>query len=638
MKSALLKNPIPTERIFFRSGGDGVPILTKNSSQSVMGVQSFGLPSGNSVGGSANKTFLGSIRMGDDDGNGPASAIVGGPGDIFFPYRAPERKYPSVSFETVGFNVFQPDSVQTAAATAALLQSIGDSRFKATEAAPFEDYFATQKLAKAVDDASRNAGLEDLGYSREIMRNLVATRRKASEDDFMRRALDAGMSAADAQTEVDNVRRANALAETKKVDDREYQSKLLIQRIAKSRGIMSSVNEPLTSSGAIENPQLNQRMADASGQPENAFGSSPLDRDRIFMTPDFYKRMLRKTALTQEAGDTMAALANATAQATGIVPTPSMLAGLEREAAITRARDAVASRLESATQRKITGPLAVILPPFETVLENAYGSKKAGSQSTFQLKSIDELNSFECFLALNQVCNLDPNKLPELRRILGPEQLRGRGDEPASNILMILKSVTSKLIGNSDISIPKLTSRSVQPKNIVQALESVKGMDKTQLREIQSYVSSSGYDAQFDMAFDGAPAGTPLPPPIDTRSREKQIEDLSSELQRRTIRDAVRELGEERRAVVGAPGVRVGEAGRAAPALAGAGGGGGGAARAVVRPGDGVVIGGVRYTKTSVDRMNREELRALAGTIGIDTTGMGVPQLKGAIKAGLNML
>lgn len=633
MKSALLKNPIPTERLFFRPGGDGVPILTKNSSQSTYGVQSFGLP-----GASMNRTVLGSIRMGDDDGNGPASAIVGGPGDIFFPYRAPERKYPAVSFESVGFNTFQPDSVQTAAATAALLQSIGDSRFKASEAAPFEDYFAIQKLAKAVDDASRNAGLEDLGYSREIMRNLVATRRKASEDDFMRRALDAGMSAADAQTEVDNVRRANALMETKKVDDREYQSKLLIQRIAKSRGIMSSVNEPLTSSGAIENPQLNERMADASGQPENAFGSSPLDRDRVFMTPDFYKRMLRKTALTQESGDTMSALANATAQATGIVPTPSMLAGLEREAAITRARDAVASRLESATQRKITAPLAVILPPFETVLENAYGSKKAGSQSTFQLKSIDELNSFECFLALNQVINLDPGKLPELRRILGPMQLRGRGDEPASNILMILKSVTSQVVGMTDINIPKLTSRSVQPKNIVQALESVRSMDKTQLREIQSYVSSSGYDADFDSAFGGAPAGTPLPPPVDTRSREKQLEDISSLLTRDTIRNAIGELRQERRAVVGAPDVRVGEAGRAAPALAGAGGGGGGAARAVIGPGQSVEVGDVRYTKSKIDGMKVEDLQALARTINIDPTGMKGPQLKGAIKAGLNML
>ena len=642
MRSALVKNGIPTERLFFRAGGDGIPILTRNPTQSTAGIQTFGLPTGKSSGGSANVTNLGSIRMGDDDGNGPASAIVGGPGEIFFPYRAPERKYPEVKFESVGVNVFQPDSVQTAAATAALLQSIGDSRFKAAEAAPFEDYFVTQKLAKAVDDASRNAGLQDLGYSREIMRNLVAERRKGAEDDFMRRMLDAGMTAADAQKEIDDVRRANALQETKKVDDREYQSKLLIQRIARSRGVLSAVNEPLTSSGAIENPQMNERMADAAGQPENAFGSSPLDRDRIFMTPDYYKRKLRKTALTQEAGDEMAALANATAQSTGAVLTPAMLRGKEREDAITRARDAVASRLESATQRKVTGPLAPIIPFFETVLENAYGSKKAGSQNIFQLKTVDELTSFECFLALNQAINLNPNKLPELRRILGPQQLRGRGDEPSSNILNILKTATSNLIGTGDISIPKLTNRVVQPKNIAAALEMVKTMNKTELREIQSNIVSSDYGTQFEAAFEGAPAGTPLPPPVDTRTPEKQLEDISSQLTRNAIRDAVGELRQERRAAVIAPGVTVGAAGRAAPdttrmvpdttaevTLPTMG-------RARVPPGKSVTIDGTRYTRNSVSNMKKADLVRLAGRIGVDST-LNAPQLKDAIRTQLGL-
>jgi hypothetical protein len=372
MKAMLLKNAIPTERIFFRPGGDGIPILTKSSSQSTDGVKSYGLPSGNSSGGSANRTVLGSIRMGDDDGNGPASAIVGGPGDIFFPYRAPERRYPNVMFESTGFNVYQPETAETAAATSALLTALGDKKFKATEAAPFEQYFATQKLLKEVNDASRGAGLEDLGHGRELMRSLVAERRKANEDDFMRRMLDAGLSAADAQQEIDNVRKAAAMQEVRKVDDTVYQSKLLIQRMARARGVISSVNEPLTSSGAIENPQPSQRMADASGQPENGFGSSPLDRDRIFLTPAYYKRFLRRSALTQEAGDEMAALATASAQATGQIPTPSMLRGLERENAIERSRDAVASRLDAATNRKRTMlPLPPIAEPFVDILRGA---------------------------------------------------------------------------------------------------------------------------------------------------------------------------------------------------------------------------------------------------------------------------
>jgi hypothetical protein len=160
MRALLLKNPINTKDDF-RAGGSGIPILTRNPAQSTAGFQTFGLPTGKSTGGSANKTTLGAYRMGDDDGNAAGSAIY--PGEIFPPLNAPLRQYQSVTFESVGNNAYQPETVQRAAATEILLRRLGDNQFKATQAQPFEDYFATQKLAKAVDDASRNAGLEDLG-------------------------------------------------------------------------------------------------------------------------------------------------------------------------------------------------------------------------------------------------------------------------------------------------------------------------------------------------------------------------------------------------------------------------------------------------------------------------------------------
>ena len=614
MKSALLKNPIPTERIFFRPGGDGVPILTKNSSQSVMGVQSFGLPSGNSTGGSANKTFLGSIRMGDDDGNGPASAIVGGPGDIFFPYRAPERKYPQVMFESVGFNLFQPETIQAAASTSALLKAIGDRKFKATEAAPFEDYFATQKLAKAVDDASRNAGLEDLGYSREIMRNLVASRRKGAEDDFMRRALDAGLSAADAQTEVDNVRKANALMETKKVDDREYQSKLLIQRIARSRGIMSAVNEPLTSSGAIENPQLNERMADASGQPENAFGSSPLDRDRVFMTPDFYKRMLRRTGLTQESGDMMAALATATAQATGNVPTPSMLAGIERENAIERSRDAVATRLDAATNRKRTMlPLPPIAEPFSDILRPAYRNKAPGTLARFRDEEIQDLSAFGLFVALNQAIALEPANVTRLRSILVSERLNESsriGDVPRRDIRGLLREITIAIVGTPELSIPfGGESRAIDDNAIYNILSRIRGSSRGDIQAIQTEMS--GYGALVEEALRGLPAGAQLPEPEDTRSAARRAAD-DARLNRPVL------------PVVLAPEVRVGEGARAAPALAGAGGGGAGAAP--------------QYTRAQIEGSNGETLRGIRVALGMPSVNREkVADLKARIIARLGL-
>ena len=603
MKSMLLKNPIPTERIFFRAGGDGVPILTKNSSQSTAGVQSFGLPSGNSTGGSANKTSLGSIRMGDDDGNGPASAIVGGPGDIFFPYRAPERKFPNVMFESTGFNVFQPETIQTAAATSALLTAMGDRKFRATESAPFEDYFVTQKMATAVDQAARNAGLEDLGYSREIMRNLVAERRKINEDDFMRRMLDAGMTAADAQKEIDDVRKAAAMQEVRKVDDRTYQAKLLIQRIARSRGVLSSVNEPLNSTGAIENPQLNERMADASGQPENAFGSSPLDRDRQFLTPDFYKRMLRRSTLTQEGGDEMAALATATAQATGAVPTPSMLRGLERENAIERSRDAVASRLDAASNRKRTMlPLPPVAEPFTDILRPAYRGKTPGAMARFKDEDVQDLSAFGCFVALNQAIALEPTKIADLKRLLDGQRLAdntsGRGgDTPRKDIRGLLRELTIEIIGTPELSLPFAgESRAIDDMTIFNVLSRIKGSSRSDIRSVESQMT--GYGALLEEAFRGLPAGAQLPEPIDARSEARRAADE----------------GRAARPVVSAPEARIsGEVGRAAPVLTGGEAMMGAPAGRAAPP-----EGGRQKT---LSQMNSAELRALAGSMGLPITG-----------------
>ena len=539
MRALLLKNPIPT-RQDFAAGGSRLPILTRNPTQSTAGFQTFGLP-----GGGINRTSLGAIRMGDDDGNGPASAIVGDPGDIFFPFRAPDRKYPSVMFEQVGNNVYQPDTVQRAAATEALLKSVGDKQFKATEAAPFEDYFATQRLARDVDMASRNAGLEDLGHSREIMRSLVAERRKGDEDDFLRRMLDAGMTQQDAQMEIDNVRRANALQEARKVEDRTHQSKLLIQRIAKSRGILSSVNEPLTTSGAIENPQPNERMADMTGQPENAYGSSPLDRDRIFKTPEFYRKMLRRTALTQEAGDEMSALANAAAQATGPVPTPAMLQGLERQDAIERKRDSVAARLETAgTRRLIVGKMPSILEPFDSILS---GIKKAGSSTRFREVETEDLFSFNAILALNQIINQEPAKLVTLKQELSAfPNLREAG------ITEILRRITVNVVGVPTIALPVVAERPVTPKQILDMLQKIKLLSGDEVKQMRSQTQRLSYSPFLDDQFTGLSANVPLPPPVDTRSLGRVTEDLV----RTAIGDAQREL----RAEVRAPAVRIGAA------------------------------------------------------------------------------
>lgn len=592
MKALLLKNPISTKSDF-RAGGSGLPILTRNPSQSTSGFQTFGLPSGRSTGGSANKTVLGAYRMGDDDGNAPPSAIY--PDDIFPPLNAPSRQQQSVMFECVGNNTFQPETVQAAAATEALLRRLGDNQFKATQAQPFEDYLATQRLARDVDYAARNAGLEDLGHSREIMRSLVAERRKGDEDDFLRRMLDAGMTQQDAQAEIDNVRRANALQEARKVEDRTHQSKLLIQRIAKSRGILSSVNEPLTTTGAIENPQPNERMADMTGQPENAYGSSPLDRDRVFKTPDFYRRMLRRSALTQEAGDEMAALATATAQATGDVPTPSMLRGMERENAIERARDSVAARLDSVTQRKrVMLPLPPIAEPFTDLLRVAYRGKAPGSMARFKDEEVQDLSAFHSFVALNQAIALEPTKLRALKNLILPKRLTepsgmGREDRPARDIREFLRTITLEVVGAAEFSIPFASEgRALDDASILRVLQRIKGYSREEIRGVETQMR--GYGALLEEAYAGLPAGAELPAPIDARGEGRRRAD------------------EERaaRPVVEAPEVRVEAVG------------GGAAAAAPPRK--------------SISAMNLEELQAEAARLGLSTAGTK-KELKARIQA-----
>jgi hypothetical protein len=506
----------------FAAGGSRIPILTRNPVQSTAGFQTFGLPTGKTTGGSANRTTLGAMRMGDQDGNAPGSAIFAG--DIFYPPGQPSRQYTEVTFQSTGNNVFQPETIERAAATEELIRRLGDNKFKAIEAAPFEDYLAEQKLAREVDDASRNAGLEDLGYSREIMRNLVAERRKGNEDDFLRRMLDAGMTQQEAQQEIENVRRANALQESRKVEDRTHQSKLLIQRIAKSRGILSAVNEPLTTTGAIENPQPNERMAQMSGQPENAYGSSPLDRDRVFKTPAYYNRMATRSAFTQEAGDEMAALANATAQATGTVPTPLMLEGLEREDAIERARDTVASRLDRVSSKRVLLPLPPIAEPFVDLLTPAYRGKAPGSRARFKEEEIQDLSAFHLFVALNQAIAIEPSKYAKLKRLLATERLTELGREtetPRRDIRDLLRKLTLEIVGTRELPIPfGGETRALDDKSILNVLQRIKGSSRTDIQTVESQMRVE--EALAKPLSISVPPVTPNPTNVTQRARRAE--------------------------------------------------------------------------------------------------------------------
>jgi hypothetical protein len=487
MKNAFAKllqmNPVQNSTVEFRAGGNNVPILTRASGSSTAGFQTMGLPDGSRPmpGGGANRTVLGAARMGDQDGNANASAGFNS-FDIFTVPGQPDREYPERTFANVGNNVFQPENNDSA--TLALLRRLGDQQFKATSQAPFEDYRAQQRLAQDLDEASRNASLSDLGTSREIIRNLAAERRQQNEDDYLRKMLDSGATPEAAKKEIEDVRNANAIQEAKKVDDRQYQAKTLIQRMAMARGITPMVQEPLNQSSSIDNPQRSQAMSQAMGMPGEGFGTSPLDMNRQFLTPDFYKKFLRKTALTQESADQESAFNNLLA--TGQVPLPdsgayslATMRGQERQLQVENAAEGVASRLETirarGTRIKLPLPENIIGKDVLDVLYNEK-TKKPGNPVLVSLESIQEMRPLQLLIALNFVVVRLKFGVTNLFTQLQAYTL-GTKENPSPTFLNDVKEIVILLNGNEqNVRIPfaSATSPSLSVGRFVTILQDIK--------------------------------------------------------------------------------------------------------------------------------------------------------------------
>lgn len=457
----LMAAPIST-RQQFSAGGSQLPIVTRSSTQSVAGVQQFGT--------SVGKTTLGAYRMGDQDGNGPASAIY--PDDIFAPVPPPLRKNPEVKFESVGFRTFQPPDEDDK--LHALLKAFGDQQFKAKESAPFEEYFRTQELARQTDAAARISSVEDQGLTREIMRNIVDVRRQGNEADFVRRMVGAGLSAEAAQAEVDNVRRASALMEARTVDDRAYQTKLLISRIAQSRGVASQVKDPFTQSASISDPKNSQEAHLAMGMKGAGFGVG-VERQAV---PDG-----RRVPDTQEAQDQQAAVNYLISQGAAGQVNASQLEGLERADAIQKSREGAASKLETLRNRgnKIMLPLPGIDFFSEPLLRQVYGGRKPGEQTYFTTEDSQSLSTTQAIVAMNQLLS-DPTKLPLARQFLRASSvpiLKPDGTA-SSNVFAILRSLAGSLAGGGTIQLPfvgrtiDLSVASGNYERLATALDSIK--------------------------------------------------------------------------------------------------------------------------------------------------------------------
>ncbi len=386
------------------------------------------------------KTILGPYRMGEVDGNGAPSAIPM-PYDIFPPNPHSHVMRPQRSFENVGNNVFQPQ--ENSEAIHALISRLGEQKFKAKENEKYAAYQAIKKLEREITEIEKTASPADLGQVREIVRSAVEVRRKQNEDDYLRRMLDAGMSVEDANDELEGVRRASALQEAKTVEDRTYQSKLLLTRLAKSRGLTSNINEPLNTSGAIMNPMPSDSMATAAGNPADGFGNAPLDVNRQYMTPAFYSRILRKSKLTQESADRDAALNNLIAS--GEVPiqfagrpdlqegirsltgiSEATLSARERQLAIENTRERLAATAEALLIRpqRLMSPLPIIVF-CDGVLTKIYDrlNRKQGElvRSTTRLYSTID-NMAELLVGINTLLNQDAASFDDLRTFLRAQQ------------------------------------------------------------------------------------------------------------------------------------------------------------------------------------------------------------------------
>jgi hypothetical protein len=351
-----------------------------------------------------------------------------------------DNKIPEMKFIVDGINVVQP---LPNLATHALISKLGEQKFKAMDNAPYADYMRIKKLEREILESENTAGLSELQLGRELMRSLAQERRKQAEDDYLRKMLDSGLSMEDAQDEIETVRRNNALQEARKVDDRAYQSKILLTRIAKSRGVASNINEPLSQSGAVMSPQPSDLVASLQGNKDEGFGNAPLDIGRQFLTPDYYKKFLRKTQLTQESADRMLAMNRLISSGEIEMPkdsegkpiafasfgTPLQFDAQKRQQSLENIKESIASQIDNL---KMVGQKHMMRLPgiifAEKSMNEIYDRIKhtVGAKVRSKTSSLDSLSTAQLIVLINVFLTNEPSKIAVLkgylkRRLVGKD-------------------------------------------------------------------------------------------------------------------------------------------------------------------------------------------------------------------------
>lgn len=388
---------------------DDKPILTLASlNRKRNEVNQYGLP--------VNKSTPGLYRFpGDDVGSlsaGEQSRLPPNPRAL--PPPAP------VNFTTTGNNVYQP-ATYNGITTHALISKLADNKFKAEQNDGYSKYVQQLKLEREISEIEKTASVEQLGLAREVLRSAMAERRKQNEDDYLRKMLDSGLTVEDAKDEIDNVRRANALQEVSRVDDRLYQSKLLLVNLAKKRGLLSSVNEPLSQSAPVMNPAPNDQTATLGGNKADGFGNAPLDLGRKFLTPEYYGRFLRKSTMTQEEGDRQQAMNNLITSgkaAESDIQFASQLDARQRESNIEFKAEALASQLSNLTNKPRLEPSP---PPFlcsRYYLQSLGGSSEGKKPRRVGFQDFTSMTTFQIIYAINRMLAIDVTLAGALRDLI----------------------------------------------------------------------------------------------------------------------------------------------------------------------------------------------------------------------------
>ena len=325
-----------------------------------------------------------------------------------------------VNFITTGNNVYQPRQYN-GITTHALISKLADNKFKAEENEPYSKYVQQLKLEREISEIEKTASVEQLGLAREVLRSAMAERRKQNEDDYLRKMLDSGLSVEDAKDEIDNVRRANALQEVKKVDDRLYQSKLLLVNLAKKRGLLSSVNEPLSQSAPVMNPAPNDQTATLGGNKADGFGNAPLDVARKFLTPEYYGRFLRRSTMTQEEGDRQQAMNNLITSgkaAESDIQFASQLDARQRESNIEFKAEALASQLSNLTNKPRLEPSPPAFICSRYYLQSLGGSSEAKKPRRVGFQDFTSMTTFQIIYAINRMLAIDVTLAGALRELI----------------------------------------------------------------------------------------------------------------------------------------------------------------------------------------------------------------------------